>query len=399
MYKGDLNYIDALFTSTSAVCVTGLVVTNTSNFTFLGQVVILSLIQLGGLGIMVLSTSFFLFLKGELDLKQRLAVKNLTDAFSIREAEYILKYIVIHTLVFEFIGAIFLTIGFYLDGNSLPFSIYNGVFHSVSAFCNAGFSIFDNSIIGMNWIIKVTIMCLIVLGGIGFYVIYDIHSYVKNTNNGLKRLKVHTKMVLITTSCLILLGAIVLSILEHDMPLLDGFFQSVSARTAGFNSVDLTKMTNISKFTIVILMIIGASPGGTGGGIKTTTFAVSLISITSILSSKDKIVLFKREIQYFQILKAFSLIGAYIFILIFATLTMLYVYNYDFMDMLFEVASALGTVGLSLGITMKIGTIGKILLMFCMFIGRVGPNALVLSLLGNEKSSKINYPEEKVIMG
>ncbi len=399
MYKGHLSYIDALFTSTSAVCVTGLVVTNTSNFTIMGQMVILGLIQLGGLGIMILTTSLFLFLRGELDLKQRIIVQNLTDVFGMNEAEYIVKYIVFYTFLIEFFGAILLTIGFLIDGYSFTFSIYNGIFHSVSAFCNAGFSPFDNSIIGMNWLIKVTIMLLIISGGLGFYVIYDLHKYFLNRKDRYKRLKVHTKLVLYTTVFLIIFGVVILSVLEDDMSILDGFFQSVSARTAGFNSVDLTKITNISKFALVILMIIGASPGGTGGGIKTSTFAISILSIKNILNGENKIVLFKREIPYFQILRAFSLIAAYIFVLIVATLSMLYFYNYDFMDMLFEVASALGTVGLSLGITMKIGTAGKLILIFCMFIGRIGTNALILSLLGHDNPTKIRYPEEKIILG
>ncbi|PMP70567.1 MAG: potassium transporter [Calditerrivibrio nitroreducens] len=399
MYKGNLHYIDALFTSTSAVCVTGLVVTNTSNFTLMGQIVIITLIQLGGLGIMVLTTSLLLFLRGELDLQRRVVITSLIDVYALNEAEYVLRYIVLYTFFIEIIGAIFLTIGFLMDGHSLIASIFHGVFHSVSAFCNAGFSPFDDSIIGMNWLIKVSIMLLIIFGGLGFYVIYDLHNYFKKRDNKLKRLKVHTKIVLITTACLIMFGVVILSILEHDMSLLDGFFQSVSARTAGFNSVDLTKLTNISKFALIILMFIGASPGGTGGGIKTSTFAIMLLSIKNILKGDNRILLFNREVHYTNILKSFSITAMYIFILIVATLLMLYFYNYDFMDMLFEVASALGTVGLSLGITMKIGLAGKIILIICMFVGRIGVSALVLSLVGYEHVSNIRYPEEKVILG
>ncbi|MGC8769296.1 TrkH family potassium uptake protein [Calditerrivibrio sp.] len=399
MYKGNLHYIDALFTSTSAVCVTGLVVTNTSNFTLMGQIVIITLIQLGGLGIMVLTTSLLLFLRGELDLQRRVVITSLIDVYALNEAEYVLRYIVLYTFFIEIIGAILLTIGFLMDGHSLISSIFHGVFHSVSAFCNAGFSPFDDSIIGMNWLIKVSIMLLIIFGGLGFYVIYDLHNYFKKRDNKLKRLKVHTKIVLITTACLIMFGVVILSILEHDMSLLDGFFQSVSARTAGFNSVDLTKLTNISKFALIILMIIGASPGGTGGGIKTSTFAIMLLSIKNILKGDNRILLFNREVHYTNILKSFSITAMYIFILIVATLLMLYFYNYDFMDMLFEVASALGTVGLSLGITMKIGLAGKIILIICMFVGRIGVSALVLSLVGYEHVSNIRYPEEKVILG
>ncbi|MCX8084524.1 MAG: potassium transporter [Calditerrivibrio sp.] len=395
MYKGDLSFIDALFTSTSAVCVTGLSVTNTSNFTILGQIVIIVLIQLGGLGIMILTTSIFLFIRGELNLKQRLVVTNLTDIFSMNEAEYIVRYIIFYTFLIEFIGFIFLTFGFWLDGYTIVNAFYYGLFHSISAFCNAGFSPFDNSLIGMNWVIKLTIMILIIFGGLGFYVIYDIHQYLLKGG----RLKNHTKIVTISTLLLILFGFIVFNILEHEMDIIDGFFQSVTARTAGFNSVDLTNLTQISKFTLIILMIIGASPGGTGGGIKTSTFALALLSIVNILKGVNRLVIFKREVPNFQILRSFSLIAAYIFVLVTSTLAMLYFYNYDFMDMLFEVASALGTVGLSLGITSKIGTEGKLILIFCMFIGRIGTSALISSLLGYEKTNKINYPQEKIILG
>jgi len=220
MFNGSISYIDALFTSTSAVCVTGLIVTNTSNFTLSGQIVIMCLIQLGGLGIMTLTSSLFLFVRGELDLNQRLMVTKITDVFGMHEAEYILRYIIFFTFITEAIGAFILTAGFMMDGHPLGNSIYYGIFHAVSAFCNAGFSMFDNNIIGMNWLIKVVIMCLIVCGGIGFYVVYDLHMHFKKHT----RIKIHSKIVLRTTLFLILFGAFVFSILRPDMPLIDGFF-------------------------------------------------------------------------------------------------------------------------------------------------------------------------------
>ncbi|MGA1862944.1 potassium transporter [Deferribacter thermophilus] len=393
-YNGELSYIDALFTSTSAVCVTGLIVTNTSNFTPFGQSIILLLIQLGALGIMTLSSSLYIFLRGELELDQRIMVAKLTDIFALHEVESILVYIIKYTFIIEFLGAIFLSLGFKLQGFDIFDSMYYGVFHSISAFCNAGFSTFDNSLVNTNNIIKITTMVLIILGGLGYYVFLDLQNFYKK-----KRVKLHTKVVLLATSILILAGFVIFSLLEKDMGIIDGLFQSVTARTAGFNTVDLTNLHNISKFFIIILMVIGASPGSTGGGVKTTTFFVALVSITKVLKGENRIIIFKRQIPYQTILRAFALIFLYLFVDIVATLILLYLYDFSFLKMLFEVTSALSTVGLTLGITTKLTLAGKIVIILCMFLGRVGPAALIMAMLGKERKSFIQYPEEKVVLG
>ncbi|KAA0258041.1 potassium transporter [Deferribacter autotrophicus] len=393
--KGNLSYLDALFTSTSAVCVTGLIVTNTSNFTPFGQIIILILIQLGAIGIMTLTSSLYIFLKGELDLSHRIMVAKITDVFGLHEVENILVYIIKYTFIIEFIGAIVLSLGFYISHNTLGDAIYYGIFHSISAFCNAGFSTFDQSLVGTNIIIKLTITGLIVLGGIGYYVIYDLNKFFKSGG----RLKLHTKVVLLTSLLLIIMGFMIFSVVESDMNIVDGFFQSVTARTAGFNTIDLTSLHNISKFTLIILMLIGASPGSTGGGVKTTTFFITISSITKVLRGENKIVVFKRQIPYQTILRAFALIFLYLFVDVTATLILLYIYDYNFLEMLFEVTSALSTVGLSLGITTKLTTAGKLVIIACMFLGRVGPAALVMAMLGREKKRVIQYPEEKVVLG
>ncbi|BAI80052.1 K+ transport (Trk) system, membrane component [Deferribacter desulfuricans SSM1] len=394
-YNGNLSYIDALFTSTSAVCVTGLIVTNTSNFTLFGQSIILLLIQLGALGIMTLSSSLYIFLRGELGLDQRIMVAKITDVFALHEVENILVYIIKYTFIIELIGAILLSVGFLLQGFHLSSAVYYGIFHSISAFCNAGFSTFDDSLINSNAIVKITTMCLIILGGIGYYVIYDLQkSFQKKV-----RLKLHTKVVLMTTFLLIIVGFLVFSIIEKEMGIVDGFFQSVTARTAGFNSVDLGQLHNISKFMLIILMIIGASPGSTGGGVKTTTFFIAFVSILRVIKGENKIIIFKRQIPYQTILRAFALIFLYLAVDVVSTLILLYFYNYDFLEMLFEVTSALSTVGLSLGITTKLTMAGKIVIICCMFLGRVGPAALVMAMLGKEKRTFVQYPEEKVVLG
>jgi len=394
-FKGNLAFIDALFTATSAVCVTGLIVTNTSNFTLLGQIIVLSLIQLGGLGIMILSTSFYLFIRGEMDVKKRIEITKIIDLFGMDEAEYVLKHIIAFTFICEAMGAFMLFFGFLAEGLSLSQSIYLGIFHAISAFCNAGFSVFDDSLIGMNWFVKCVIMLLIVAGGIGFYVVYDLHMYIKNKS----KIKIHSKIVITITLGLILSGAMIFFLVEPGLKIVDAFFQSITARTAGFNSVDISKMTNISKFVLILLMIIGASPGGTGGGVKTSTFGVAFLSTLKILKGESRLMIFKREIPRVQILRAFSLIFAYGVILLTATLVMLNFYDLNLMDVLFEVASALGTVGLSVGVSMNTGTVGKLVLILCMFVGRIGPSALVASLAGYEKKIVLSLPEEKVILG
>ncbi len=392
---GNLSFIDALFTSTSAVCVTGLTVKNTSNFTYFGQLLILFLIQVGGLGIMTITTSIVLFVKGEINLNQRLMVTKITDLFGMNEVESILKYIILLTFIIETLGALFLTLGFLLQGEDIHSAIYLGIFHSISAFCNAGFSTFDNSLLNSNNLIKIVVSLLVILGGLGYYVIYDIYRNI----NFKRRFKTHTKIVLITSSLLIIFGAFIFLFIAKDMDIMDSFFQSISARTAGFNSIDLLPLDNLSKLTLLILMIIGASPGGTGGGIKTSTFFVATLSVVEILKGNNKIVFLGREISSNTILRSFCIISLYIFVDILASLVMTFFYQYNFIEILFETTSALGTVGLSLGVSGKVDNPGKIILILCMFIGRVGPAALFLSMIHLEKQNLITYPEEKIILG
>ncbi|AEI15305.1 H(+)-transporting two-sector ATPase [Flexistipes sinusarabici DSM 4947] len=391
-----LSYIDALFTATSAVCVTGLIVVDTSGFNFWGQFFIMLMMQVGAIGIMTLTSSLLLFLRGELDFSRKFMVAKISDSLNIQEAEKVLVIVVIYTFVMEFVGFLALSYGFFLDGFALKDAAYYGLFHAVSAFCNAGFSTFDSSLIGSNSIVKVTTMFLIVFGGLGFYVIYNIFmTFVSN-----ERIKVHTKIVVYTTFALIIAGTLLIFMLEKGtMSILDSFFQSITTRTAGFNTVEIGGLHIVTKFLMIVLMIIGASPGSTGGGIKTTAFYIAVVSMYSILRGNKRIVIFNRNIALINILKAYALISMYIFFLVIATLLLLYFGDFTFMDTLFEVTSALGTVGLSLGITAKLGIFGKLIITACMFLGRIGPATLITMLLLKEKTSKLSYPEEKIILG
>jgi len=396
IHKNGLTFIDALFTSTSAVCVTGLTVVNTSGFNLAGEIVLLLLMQAGAIGIMTISSSLVLLIKGDLDLKRRMSFAKLQDSFSLKSASGILPFIVKMTFIVEIIGAVFLTVGFIEQGLTLKEAIHQGIFHSISAFCNAGFSTFDSSIIGMNWIIKYTIMLLIIIGGLGYYVIFELYQKYK----GGSRISFYSKIVISTTIFLIFIGAILLLITEQGkLSITDGLFQSVTARTAGFNSIDLNNMHVVSWLIIIVLMLIGASPGSTGGGIKTSTFFIIVVSIFKVLRGETSLTIFQRHISHQIIIRAFAILIIYFFVIIVATGLLLFNSNYKFINSFFEVTSALGTVGLTSGISSKILTSGKIILILCMFLGRIGPASLAMVTLGNERKVKVKYPKEKIILG
>ncbi len=392
-HQNGISFIDTLFTSTSAVCVTGLTTVNTSGFNWQGEFVLLLLMQLGAIGIMTLSSSFILAVRGKISLKHKISFFRTQDNDSLHDVHEILQFILKITFITEFVGAILLTIGFSLQGNSFLESLHQGIFHSVSAFCNAGFSTYDSSLIGMNGIIKYTVMLLIIIGGIGYHVIFELIKKYRIK----KRLSLHTKIVLLTTVILIFGGALLIFLFERGhVSITDSIFQSVTARTAGFNTVNLPNLHYLSLFFITLLMFIGASPGSTGGGIKTTTFFITAYSILKILKGKSDIVVFNRTISNNVILKSFAVLASYFVVAFSGTLALLYHNNHGFLNTLFEVTSALGTVGLSLGISSEVGTYGKLILILIMFIGRVGPASIAMLTFRNEKETKIKYPEESV---
>ncbi|QSH40313.1 potassium transporter TrkG [Lentisphaerota bacterium ZTH] len=396
---GPLSWIDALFTSTSAVCVTGLTTVNTSGFNLTGQLIILTLIQIGGLGIMTLTASIVVLVGRGMSFTNTQLFSNLSDSFPLKSVESLLVTVLTYTFVIELAGFILLTYGFLeSNGTTLLDAAYLALFHSVSAFCNAGFSTYDASLVNASPYVQIIVAMLIILGGLGVYVIFELTHYTK-----VHFLRIHTRLVLITSIFLIAGGAILIKVLEYfeggRIDWLGAFFQSITARTAGFNSVDLTLLHPASIMIIIALMLIGASPGGTGGGMKTTTFALVFMSILNTFKGSSRVLLFKREIPQSNILKAYTIMFTFILLSVWSAVLVSATTGATLQDSFFEVASALGTVGLSLGVTAKGGVICKLVLISCMFVGRIGPFTMFLFLLSKEKTSRLEYPQERVIMG
>jgi len=407
--------IDALFISTSATCVTGLAPLDISaTYTFFGNVVILLLIQIGGLGIMTFSTFFAYILAGRLSMRGRDLIENSISSQPVPYLGRLLKFAVIGTLLIEGIGAVILTLRFsqdYLLGKAL----WLGIFHSVSAFCNAGFSPFNSSMMGYasDVTISLTVMVLIVLGGLGFWVLYDLFYW---RPRGRKRLTLHSKIALGVSGWLILIGACLLLFFEGDNTmrgfdaggkLLSSFFQSITARTAGFNSLPIDKLTNGALIVLIILMAIGASPGSTGGGIKTTTFAIIMASFFTRLRSKEQVRIFERGIPEQIVTKAIGISFFWVMAVSLAALLMAVTESSGppdplarntMVEIVFEAFSALGTVGLSMGFTPRLSDGGKLIIILLMYIGRIGPVTLAISI-ASQKSLPVRYAEENVIVG
>lgn len=400
----------AFFTSTSASCVTGLVLWDTKEqWTTFGQLVILFLIQVGGLGIITLTMFFSVILGRRISLKGRVLVQESLNSLNFDGALKLLKRVFSITIAIESIGALLLSISFVpkfgLRG------IYMGIFHSISAFCNAGFDIMgdEKSFIGYdgNPLVLCTMALLIITGGLGFIVWDDILEHRRK-----KTFLLHTKIVFITSSVLLVLGAMLYFLFEFNNPGTIGnynffekinasFFQSVISRTAGFTSVPIEGMTELSRVTTTILMFIGGAPGSTAGGIKVTTFSIILVAIISQIRGSDPVA-FKNSISYNSISRAIAIVGlAAIWIIVITTLVLVVEgEKFHFLDVLYEVTSAFSTTGLSDVNIPKFHLLSKILIMITMFIGRVGPItfAIALTINNNMQKDKI-YPEGKVIVG
>ncbi|KPK64905.1 hypothetical protein AMJ83_01505 [candidate division WOR_3 bacterium SM23_42] len=399
------SFIDALFTATSATCVTGLIVQDTPvYFSTLGQVVILVLIQLGGIGIMSYS-AFLALLFGRFTLGQRGMLQEMME--EERNVLSMILYVFKMTFVIEIIGAIILFFRWISIFRDPIQTLYLSIFHSVSAFCNAGFSLFSNSL--ENYIadpvVNVVIMALIILGGIGFIVVYEV---TRNLSGAKRLLSIHTKLVLVTSAVLVIVGFLLIFFIEFDSAFLDysltgklwgAVFQSVTPRTAGFNTVPIASLSTITLTIIIILMFIGASPGSTGGGIKTSTFAILLLSLGNILRGKEDIEVFKRKIPSTIVYKAMAIVVGTLLLLVSIFLLLLAFEKQPFLPLLFESVSAFGTVGLSMGITPDLTIIGKLLIIILMYGGRIGPLTLGFALTRTLRRGKVEYPVAKIMIG
>jgi trk system potassium uptake protein TrkH len=411
-----LRFVDALFTSTSAVCVTGLVVLDTGkDLSTAGQVITMLLIQVGGLGIITFSTVFFVLMGRGISFKGREIVQSTFLHTPRRDFMVIARSVLLFTFVTEGAGFLLLLIRFSQDF-PIGTALYQSVYHAVSAFNNAGFSLFSDSLMRYqgDLIVNLTVMGLFVHGGIGFIVQYEVLSRLRGLQ---KKLSVHTKMVLITTTVLIISGALLFYLFERnhiikDVPVLNkilaSLFQSVTPRTAGFNTVDIGALTNATILLLIALMFIGASPGSTGGGVKTTSAALLVLMIWNRLKGNEDVSLFNRTIPREIISRTISIIFASAFsisiiasvLLIFETSTLAVAESrHFFVEYLFEAVSAFGTVGLSMGVTPKLNDVQKYAIILMMFAGRVGPLTLAFSFSRAAAKRGAVYAEEGVMVG
>ena len=416
--SGSIGLIDALFTATSAVCVTGLIVVDTGGyFTLFGQMVVLVLIQLGGLGIMTISVAFFTVIGRKVMFRHRMAMQEIF-AHSPREDIYrLVKSIFIFTAIAELGGTLFLAI-FWSGEFGAAKAAYLGLFHSVSAFCNAGFSLFADSFIQYrdSVFLNLVVCGLIVFGGLGFPVVYELYEkYVVKWHEPRKRISVHAKTVLVTTGVLIPLGMAIFLITDvrhlgsgdWAEVLLSSFFQSVTCRTAGFNTVDIGMLNSSALTFMMFLMVVGASPGSCGGGVKTTTLALLASLSWTRVKGGEKVNMFRKSIPDETVTRSISVVFLSMSIIsVFFFLILVaqkdgggFGLHEDFVPYLFETISAFGTVGLSTGATGTLTTIGKLYIIFLMLIGRIGVVAFSYILTGLNPSAEIEYAEENMMIG
>ncbi len=407
-------FIDSVFTSTSAVCVTGLITVDTgTHWNYFGKTVIICLIQIGGLGFMAFATMLSLLIGKKITLQQRLIMQESMNSTSLQGIVKLAKYILIFTFSIEGLGALLLSTQFIPEFGLIK-GIYYSIFHAISAFCNAGFDLMGNfnSLVnyGGNVVIICTIGALIVIGGLGFFVWDEIYNY-----RNRKKLSLHSKVVIAMTSTLLIGGTILFFIFEYNNPetmknmgikerLLASMFASVSPRTAGFNSISVAGMTIPSIFLTIILMFIGGSPGSTAGGLKTSTAGILYMTVKSVIAGRDETVIFKKRINQDIVYKSFAImiiaIGLVITVSVLLAITQS-ASGEPFESYIFEATSAFGTVGVTMGLTQKLNTIGKIIVALTMYAGRVGPLTLVLAIAKKRKNKKvcIKYPEDKILVG
>lgn len=405
----EMPLVDALFTATSATCVTGLVVHNTGTyFSLFGQLVIMAMFQIGGLGFMTMSTLFALVLKKRISLKERLILQEAMNQTHIEGIVRLIRKVLFYTVTIELIGALLFFIRFSFDmplGKAMLF----GIFHSISLFNNAGFDLFPHYESLAAYVSDPTInivgILLIVLGGLGFVVLSDLLEFPRH-----RRLSLQSKVVLSATAFLIVTGALVVFIFEYTNPntlgplpgygkVLASLFQGITPRTAGASTLDIGSMRQATQFFMILWMFIGASPGSTGGGIKTTTFTVLIAAVISMMRGKEDVVLFRYRLAKDRIYKAITLTFVGLASIILVSMILATFEPHPFLMILFEVTSAFGTVGLSMGLTLKLTLLGKILIILLMYMGRLGPLTLAYALGPKSEKELYRFPEGKITIG
>ena len=419
----EISFIDALFTSTSAVCVTGLIVVDTgSYFTSLGQSIILFLIQVGGLGILTFTSFFSYFFKGGSTYENQLTLNSITSSKSLGSVFTTLKYILFITFFIELFSAIMIFIN--LEGSdfkSLSEQIFFSVFHAISSFCNAGFSTLSNGLYEegyrFNYGLQLVVILSFIIGGLGFPIVENIFGYFKYM---IKRvfgrksdfkpwvLNINSRITLITTFLVTSIAFVIIYSLEHQNTLtehsslgkiINALFTAATPRTAGFNTVDLSTLTLPTLLFIILLMWIGASPSSTGGGIKTSTLAISILNVLSLARGKSKVEIFKREISTISIRRSYAIIALSVMVIGSSLLILSFTEeNLSLFGLAFETFSAYSTVGLSLGITDKLSDMGKLVVIFTMFVGRVSMLSVVIAIFKKIKQKNYNYPTEEILI-
>ena len=406
-----LSFLDALFTATSATCVTGLVVVDTyQQFTAFGQLIIMLLIQIGGLGFMTIAVLFAMILKKRIGLKERAYLKEMGTSLQLAGIVRMTRQILIGTAVIELTGAVLLAFRF-VPQLGWRTGIWYSIFHSVSAFCNAGFDLMGrfspcSSLVDYqsDWLVLGTIMTLIVVGGIGFVVWNDILEKKWHVT----RYKMHTKIMLTGTAVLIVGFAALLYVLEADASMagmsysdriLTALFHSISPRTAGFNSVELASMSDGGSMITMLAMMVGAGPGSTAGGIKVSTFAVLILALAADIRKTEDINVYGRRLEPGAVRRACAATALYLFLVLVGVLVILAVDAFPLHDVLFECLSAMGTVGLTRGITGSLEPVSRLVLISLMYAGRVGSLSIVMAFVERKQGSALRKPIEKIIIG
>lgn len=397
-----LDWSDALFTATSAVCLTGLTVVSQENFSGFGQVVIALLIQLSGIGVMALSASILLAIGRGLSFSNALLISSVNDNFSLRGTEGFIRTVINFTIAVEAVGAVVIYAGLLLSGDRWLVSLWNAMYLAISSFCNAGLGPFDAGLEGKHALVKLGCSGLFVLGGIGVYVVYDVCQVLRRRQ---LRLRVHSKVVIAATVLLLAAGWLLIRLLGAPGSFrpgwLDAWFLSASSRTAGFTTFNLDVLPPVTLMTVIVLMLIGGSPGSTAGGIKTSTIAVTVAAIWNTIAGNNDVLMFKRAVPTAIVMRGFTIIV--LFLLLFfvsSAVIQLLTPGATLLAACFEAASALSTTGLSIqGTTGNLTVPGKLFVSVLMYIGRMGPFTIMLFLLGREKPGQLRYPQERVIIG
>ena len=404
------NPVNCLFTATSATCVTGLIAYDTfTHWSLFGQLTILTMIQIGGLGFMTFISMFALFLKKKISLRERLLLMQSSGSMQLEGVQRLIRHILLGTLLFEGVGAALLSIRF-VPRYGLWEGIYNSIFHSVSAFCNAGFDLMGKegafsslSTFSQDPLVLITIMALIIIGGLGFIVWSDIRRH----RLRLRHYSLHSKIVLSATAVLLLGGALFFYFSENEClagmntgtKLLNAAFQSVTLRTAGFNTIDQTKLSGAGSILSMIFMLIGGSPASTAGGVKTVTVAVVFVTAVAAIGNRREVELHKKRLSPTAIRQAFAVLIIYITVTLGAAMVLSFTEQEGLRTIFFEVTSAIGTVGVSMGLTASLSTAGKLIITLLMFSGRIGGLSLAMAFSEERPDPPLQRPEENILIG